>query len=137
MVRLRRIAPDALAAVFAVSGVLHLVRPSGYEALIPPFLPAPGAIIAASGVAELVCALGLLRRERWAGPASAALLVAVFPGNLWFALATTADPTAASGLVVGSWLRLPLQVPLIWAALRSQTRVLDRSVAPPQTPNDR
>jgi uncharacterized membrane protein len=120
MVRLRRIAPDALAAVFALSGVLHLVRPSGYEALIPPCMPAPGAIIAISGVAALVCALGMIRRDRWAGPASAALLVAVFPGNLWFALATTADPAAASWLVAGSWLRLPLQVPLIWAALQSQ-----------------
>lgn len=129
MVRLRRIAPDALAALFAVSGLLHLVRPSGFEALIPSFMPAPGAIIAVSGVAELVCALGLVRRERWAGRASAALLVAVFPGNLWFAIASTADRTAGSWLVAGAWLRLPLQVPLIWAALQSQARVLDRSVA--------
>lgn len=131
MVRLRRIAPDALAGLFALSGVLHLVRPSGYVALIPPFLPAPEAIIAVSGVAELVCAFGLLRRERWAGPASAALLIAVFPGNLWFAIETTADPTAASWFVVASWLRLPLQAPLIWAALQSKARALDRSVAPP------
>lgn len=123
MVRLRRFAPDALAALLALSGVLHLVRPSGYLALIPPFLPAPEAIIAVSGVAELVCALGLLRRERWAGPASATLLVAVFPGNLWFAIATTADPAGSPWLVVASWLRLPLQVPLIWAALQSQARV--------------
>jgi len=130
MVRLRRFAPDALAAVFALSGVLHLVRPSGYDALIPPFLPAPGAIIAVSGAAELMCAFGLLRRERWAGPASAGLLVAVFPGNLWFAIATTADPSAASWLVAASWLRLPLQAPMIWAALQSRARVLDRSVAP-------
>ncbi len=129
MVRLRRFAPDALAALFAVSGVLHLARPAGYEALIPPFLPAPGAIIAVSGVAELVCALGLIRRDRWAGPASVALLVAVFPGNCWFALATTADPAAATWLVAGSWLRLPFQVPLIWAALEARARDLDRSGA--------
>ena len=122
MVNLTRIAPDALAAVFTLSGVLHLVRPSGYQALIPPFMPAPGAIIAVSGVAELICALGLLRRERWAGPASAGLLLAVFPGNVWFAIATTADSAGPSWLVVAAWLRLPLQVPLIWAALRSQPR---------------
>ncbi|HUP54983.1 MAG TPA: DoxX family protein [Methylomirabilota bacterium] len=119
MARLRRIAPDALAALFGVSGALHLVRPSSYGALIPPFMPAPGAIIAVSGAAELACALGLLRRDGWAGRASAALLVAVFPGNLWFALTTSADPAAASWLVFASWLRLPLQVPLIWAALQS------------------
>ena len=119
MVRLRRIAPDVLAALFALSGVLHLVRPAGYASLIPPFLPFPGAIVAVSGLAELLCAIGLLRRERWAGPASAALLVAVFPGNVWFAFATAADGTADAWLVAGSWLRLPLQAPLIWAALQT------------------
>ena len=127
----RRFAPDALAALFAVSGVVHLVRPSVYEALIPPSFPAPGAIIVISGIAELVCAVGLVRRARWAGPASAGLLVAVFPGNVWFALSTTADPTAPSVLVAGSWLRLPLQVPLIWMALQDRSRTLDRTTPPP------
>ncbi len=96
------------------------MRPASYEALIPPFLPAPGAIIAISGVAELICAVGLLRRDWWAGHTSAALLVAIFPGNVWFALATTAAGPSAGPLVVGSWLRLPLQLPLIWAALQSK-----------------
>ena len=109
-----------VAAIFAVSGVLHLVRPSAFEALIPPFLPAPGPIIALSGIAELVCAAGLLRRAGWAAPASAALLVAVFPGNIWFAIATSGDPTAPPALVAASWLRLPIQAPLIWAALQAR-----------------
>lgn len=116
----RRLAPDALAAMFAVSGVLHLVRPSGFMDLIPPFLPAPGAIIAISGIAELACAVGLRRRVRWAGPGSAALLIGVFPGNVWFALTAAADPAAPAWLIAGSWLRLPLQVPLIWMALQAR-----------------
>ena len=120
MDRLRRFAPDVLAAIFGVSGIGHLLRPGAYDALIPPFLPAPGAIIAISGVAELICAVGLLRRDRWAGPTSAALLVAVFPGNVWFALATTSTAASAGPLVVASWLRLPVQLPLIWAALQSK-----------------
>ena len=40
-----------------------------------------------AGVAELACAYGLLTRRRWAGPASAVLLLAVWPSNLQFALA--------------------------------------------------
>ncbi len=120
MARVRRFAPDVLAALFAVSGAGHLVRPAAYDALIPPFLPAPGAIIAISGVVELICAVGLLRRVWWAGPTSAALLVAVFPSNVWFALATTSAGASAGPLLVGSWLRLPLQLPLIWAALQSK-----------------
>lgn len=117
---LRRRAPDALAAILAISGVLHLVRPSIYAALIPPILPAPGAIIAISGLAELICASGLVRRDRWAGPISAILLVAVFPGNVWFAITTSADSTAPTALIAASWLRLPLQAPLIWAALQAR-----------------
>ena len=122
MALIRRFSPNALAALFAVSGLLHLVRPSSFDGLIPPFLPAPGAIIAISGVAELACAIGLARRAPWAGPASAALLIAVFPGNVWFALATSAEPASAGWLVAGAWLRLPLQVPLVWAALQSGRR---------------
>ena len=137
MARLRRLPPDALAALFAVSGVLHIVRPSGFEPLIPPFMPAPAAIIAVSGVAELVCAVGLFRRERWAGLASAALLVAVFPGNLWFAISTAADPASPSWLSAGAWARLPLQVPLIWAALQARTSGLTQAGQAGHDPNDR
>ena len=132
MVSIRRRAPDALAALFAISGVVHLVRPATFAALIPPILPAPGAIIAVSGIAEIVCALALVRRTRWAGPASAALLVAVFPGNVWFAIAAAADPLAPASLVAAAWLRLPLQAPLIWAAL--QAGRLDTAETPTQTP---
>ncbi len=106
--------------LFVVSGAGHLVRPAAYQALVPPFLPAPEAIIAISGVAELICAAGLLRRDRWAGPTSATLLIAVFPSNVLFALTATSAGTSAGWLVVASWLRLPLQLPLIWAALQTK-----------------
>ncbi len=65
---LRRSAPIGLAALFLGSGTLLPVRPGLYLALIPSVLPVPGAIILASGIAELVCAGGLLARARWAGP---------------------------------------------------------------------
>ncbi len=121
MVDFRRHGPNALAVLFAVSGAVHLARPSAYSVLIPPILPAPAAIIAVSGLAELICAAGLLRRAGWAGPASAALLVAVFPGNLWFAFATLTDPAASPMLAIAAVLRLPLQAPLIWMALQERT----------------
>jgi uncharacterized membrane protein len=135
MARLRRLAPDALAAIFAVSGVVHLVRPVTFEALIPPALPAPGAIIAVSGIAELLCAAGLVRRAGWARPASAALLVAVFPGNVWFAI----DPSASRSDLVAAlaWIRLPVQAVLVWAALQARPCAVDSTPDPGETPNDR
>ncbi|MGB7820385.1 MAG: MauE/DoxX family redox-associated membrane protein, partial [Ornithinibacter sp.] len=74
----------ALAAILAASGVTHLVRPQVFEGIVPRALPAPRELVYASGVAELVCAAGLLtpRTRVLAGWGSAALLVAVWPANV-------------------------------------------------------
>jgi uncharacterized membrane protein len=120
MARIRHWAPTGLAALFVVSGTLHLVRPSAFGPLVPSALPAHDLIILTSGIAELVCAGGLLGRARWAGTASALLLVAVFPGNVAFAVTTSGDPAASNLLVAAAWARLPLQIPLVWAALQAR-----------------
>ena len=117
--RLRRVAPAGLAALFIGSGTLHLLRPRLFAAAMPPALPAPGALIATSGIAELLCAVGILRGHRWAGPISAILLVAVFPANVTMALTTAADPSSSCLAHFAAWTRLPLQVPLVWAALQA------------------
>lgn len=122
-----RWAPYAVAAAFATSGTLHLTRPRVFLPLVPAALPARTGIVYASGVAELACAAGLARAARWAGPASAGLLVAILPGNVQMAL----DATAAArrrrtpkrvGYAVACWVRVPLQAPLVWAALQSGRR---------------
>ena len=88
MVRLRRRAPLALAAIFAGSGIVHLVRPQVFASIMPRAIPEEHHtnLIYASGVAELVCAAGLVRRTRWATAASIATLAAVFPANVQMAL---------------------------------------------------
>jgi uncharacterized membrane protein len=100
-----------------VSGVIHLVHPTTFTPIVPHFLPIRTGLVYASGVAELVCAVGLWRRDRWAGIASAVLLVAIWPANLQDAV------TAQSGhnmtVKVLTWARFPLQLPLIWFALQS------------------
>ena len=113
-------APLGLAALFAGSGVLHLIRPESFRPLVPTALPAPGAIVAISGLAELVCAAGLVTGRSWACQSSVALLVAVFPGNVRYALDRTAVPGTDPRVVAAAWLRLPLQLPLVWAALQAR-----------------
>ncbi|MDH2416841.1 hypothetical protein [Nocardioides sp. CER19] len=106
-----------LSAAFAISGTVHLVRPRTFEPLMPSWVPAHREVILASGVAELVCAAGLntRRTRRVAGLVSALLLVAVFPGNLKMAAdAARTDNTPLKAAALG---RLPLQLPLIRAAL--------------------
>ncbi len=115
--------PYLLAAVVGGSGVLHLVSPGYYERLIPPLLGSPRAWVYGSGVVELVCAAAVVapRTRARGGLATAALLVAVFPGNLYLAVEPGDVPR---------WLavaRLPLQVPLVlwalqvWRSARNRT----------------
>jgi len=108
-----------LAGLFAASGTLHLAKPEVYEPLMPAFVPAHRELILGSGVAELACAAGLLhpRTRRLAGWASAALLLGVFPGNL--KMAADATRSRRTGVKVAAFGRLPLQLPMIRAALRA------------------
>ena len=85
----------------------------------------PGArrVVVASGLAEAACAVALFRRWSWAGSASAALLVAVLPGNVQMALhSTRTEHQGWAKRPLVAWLRLPLQIPLIWAALQARQR---------------
>ena len=116
----------ALAAIFAGSGILHLLRPQVYEPIVPHPLPAHRELVLASGVAELACAVGLVwgRTRRTAGLASAALLVGIFPANVQMCLdharrARRRRDLGSAAFFAGTVARLPLQWPMIRAALRA------------------
>jgi uncharacterized membrane protein len=129
MTALRRRAPDLLALLFAGSAVLHIVSPHTYEQIVPSWIPLAREVIYVSGVAEMICAVGLFLRRPWAAPASVALLVIVFPANIQ--MAVDAGSHKLSGLFDSrtiAYLRLPLQLPLIWAALQARR---SRRVAAP------
>lgn len=109
----------ALAGLFATSGTVHLVRPQVFEPIVPDVLPAHRELVLVSGVAELVCAAGLLhpRTRRLAGWGSAAILLAVYPANV--KMARDARRSRSTALKVGTVVRLPLQLPMIRTALRA------------------
>lgn len=117
-------AAAALAGMFFFTGTLHFVTPERFVAMIPPALPAPLVLVYGSGAFELLGAAGLLvpRLWRWAGWGLAALLVAVFPANIYVAV--------SGGSVEGMpennwyyWLRLPIQFVFIgWALWCSRER---------------
>jgi uncharacterized membrane protein len=115
---LRRDAKVVVGA-FLVSGVVHLVKPEVYKPLMPSWVPAHREVILVSGVAELAGAVGMLvpPTRRLAGLASAALLVAVFPGNV--KMAVDASRTRNTPFKAAAYSRLPLQLPMIRGALRA------------------
>ncbi len=96
-----------------------MVHPEAFEPIMPRMLPSAHhrTLIYASGVAELACALGLVRRTSSASVASVTLLVGVFAANVQMALdAGTGRNSGPADTKIIAWGRLPLQIPMIWAA---------------------
>jgi uncharacterized membrane protein len=114
-----RIGALVVAALFLASGVLHLVNPSAFLWLMPPWLPLKTELIVISGVMELASAIGLIFKLRWAPLLTVLTLLAVWPANWWFAIdSLTSNPEIA----LIAWLRLPLQLPLLYWAYRAEVR---------------
>ncbi|MGC4815531.1 DoxX family protein [Micromonospora sp. DT228] len=108
----------ALAGLLAVAGVTHLVRPGVYDPIVPRALPGPARFWTyASGVAELAVAATVANpaTRRAGGRAAAALFVAVLPANVKMAVDWRRRRPTKRAIAYG---RVPLQVPLIWWALR-------------------
>jgi uncharacterized membrane protein len=106
---------------YVIAGLLHFVVPGLYARIIPPFLPAPLALVYLSGVAEVAVGLGLLwpRTRQQAAWATIALLVAIFPANVYMAtsgVVVTGIPGGGDPSELVRWGRLPLQgVLILWA----------------------
>ena len=118
--RARAVALVGLAAFFAFTGVMHFARPRMFEAIVPPGLPAPGALVALSGAAEILGGVGLLvpATRVLAAWGLLALLLAVFPANVF--MARHAERFRRIAPAWALWARLPLQPVLMavvaWAA---------------------
>ena len=106
---------------YVVAGLMHFVVPELYAQIIPPVLPAPLVLVYLSGVAEIVVGVGLLvpRTRTYAAWATIALLVAIFPANVYMAtsgVVVQGMPGGGDPSAVVRWARLPLQgVLILWA----------------------
>ncbi len=110
-----------LIVAFTVSGFAHLFAADMFLPLMPPLFPEPLNLIYISGAMELVAALLLVLKIQ-GGPTLAFMtLLAVWPGNWWMAVEATAEGDIAA--IVFSYLRLPLQLPLFYFALKSPVEV--------------
>jgi uncharacterized membrane protein len=104
-----------MALLYVAAGLNHFLRPAFYAVMIPPYLPAPQLLVTVSGLAEI--ALGILvvvpRVSRLAAWGVIALLIAVFPANLYMAQHPEHFPQFSRSALL---IRLPIQLVLIlWA----------------------
>jgi uncharacterized membrane protein len=112
-----------LAVFYAFAGYMHLYRPEGFLAIIPDWVPFPDEVVALTGIAEILGAIGLLVPRtmiRWARPAAgiglALYAVCVWPANFNHAL----NNIPMGGETQSWWYhgpRLAFQPVFIWAAL--------------------
>lgn len=110
-----------LAGLLLVGGAGHFLATDTYALIVPPFLPAPRAWVYASGAVEIACGLLLaVPRTRRAGAWGAlVLLAAVWPANIQMALDGGIPGRGwPLGSPVAAWLRVPLQLPLLYWAYR-------------------
>ena len=118
MSRPKRILLYLMGAFYIFAGVNHFLRPEFYVQIMPPYLPWHLELVYLSGIAEIVCGVGLLipRTRVLAAWATIALLIAVFPANIHVALNDVVMPGQTEGLGIWNWVRLPFQFLFIaWA----------------------
>lgn len=103
------------AILYVAAGTLHFIKPEPYLRIMPPYIPWHVFMVRASGICEIIGGLGLLvaRTRRAAAWGLVALLIAVFPANLYMAT-NPLEGGAASIAPVIRWGRLPLQPLLVW-----------------------
>lgn len=115
-----------LAGGLAAMTVFHLARPRVFEHMIPDWLPGdPGMWNLAATVAEGTSAILLAREETaaWGGRLAFATFLGVWVANLQAAV--DGGYRSAPGWLStpeAAWLRVPLQLPLLWWAGRIARR---------------
>lgn len=107
-----------LALAYGYAGWRHLATPQPFLAIMPPWVPEPRLVVAATGIAEIAGAIGLTipRLRTAAGWGLALYALCVWPANLHHALANV----AIGGETLGWWYhgpRLAAQPLIIWWAL--------------------
>ena len=74
-----------LAVLLLFAGVMHLINPSFFLKIMPPYLPLHLELVYLSGICEIVLGISLLipRFSHVAAWGVIALLIAVFPANIY------------------------------------------------------
>jgi uncharacterized membrane protein len=110
-----------LAVFYGVAGYFHLATPAPFLRIMPGWVPAPANVVAFTGIAELLGALGLLQPwspglRRAAGTGLALYALCVWPANYHHMMMDLARPDHGWRMAyhIPRMLAQPL---IIWLAL--------------------
>ena len=90
----RKLVLFGLSAFFIYFGVDHFINPDFYLSIMPPSFPLHEEAVYISGFFEIVGGIGVLipRFRKIAGWGLVALLIAVYPANIYMAISPEAFP---------------------------------------------
>ena len=114
---------------FFVGGIMHFAATEIEASIVPPYIPWPVAAVLVSGVFELLGAIGIVlpSTRKAAGIGLFLLTLAVTPGHVYM----LQRPELFGVPIWALWLRLPVQVALLWLILWSTWRVHRRAEPQP------
>jgi uncharacterized membrane protein len=112
---------------FFVGGIMHFVATDTEASIVPPSVPWPVAAVLVSGVFELLGAAGIViaRTRKAAGIGLFLLTLAVTPAHIYMLQQPELFPVPLWAL----WLRLPIQLALLWLIIWSTWRLRPRHAA--------
>ncbi len=127
----RRATRLGMAAAMVFAGVSHWTMPTPFIQHLPSWVPAAETLVLVTGGIEVALGAALLTRQPWrrfAGLALAGYLVAVFPSNVYVAIAAVDVDGQPGGWY--PWIRLPFQILfVVWALWSTEWRLRElRSV---------
>ena len=104
-----------LSVFFVYFGIDHFINPDFYLSIIPPAFPLHAEAVYISGFFEILGGICVLipSLRKLAGWGLIALLVSVYPANIYMAINPEAFPEISIGLL---YFRLPLQFLFIYWA---------------------
>ncbi len=113
-----------LTAIMVVIGLAHFIVPNDFVKVMPPYLPAPYALVLISGLFEVLGGVGLWvpATRRFSAFGLIALYIAVFPANVHMAM-NHVSPGGIEQPAWALWARLPFQAVFMgWAWLSTRRK---------------
>ncbi len=106
-----------MGTLYVAAGIGHFMFTRFYADIMPAYLPLHRDLVLISGAAEIAGGIGVMIRptQRSAAWGIVLLLIAVMPANVWMVQHSERYPGVP---VWALWMRLPLQLPLLWWAWR-------------------
>lgn len=104
-----------MALFYVWGGINHFLNPSFYLPMMPPYIPAHEAMVALSGIAEILLGAAILvpRTQRLAAWGIIAMLIVFLPVHVYMLVNPELFPDVPVAFL---WLRFPIQGLLVlWA----------------------